>query len=130
MEDESKVSTKLCVKCFKKTIEFYEFKAQALKSEAALKSIDVNSLSLEIKDPKDGDGDEVPKDKIKTEIELVDIEDVIDNGFESDARYDEVEVEIKDELKTGDRSEDELLSVIKQIKYEFIEEKENGMYYP
>ncbi|KOB63556.1 putative Zn finger protein, partial [Operophtera brumata] len=116
VEDDSKVSTKLCVKCFKKTIEFYDFKTQALKSEACLKSVDPNTLSQ----IKDGG---VPTDNIKTEIESVDIDDVVDNGFESDARC-ELEMEIKDEPKTEYRSEDEFLS-LKPIKIKIPRSKQD-----
>lgn len=119
VEEDSKVSTKLCVKCFKKTIDFFQFKKLVLKNEAYLKSLNIIANS-ELKV-------EIPKDEIKSEIVTVDADDVTDNGFESDAKYDEMEVIVKDELNLDDGSEDEILSVIQKIKYEYIEEKENGM---
>lgn len=111
-------NSKLCLACFKKLLSFYKFKCLALKNDTYLKSVvfpeseDKNKVFL--------------KDDIKLE-EL--------NGNEYLGVLSGTNV--KEEVFDGDnvmenyQSDDELLSVIKQMKYENIAEeeiKENGMW--
>lgn len=121
MEKDSKISSKLCSKCYKKLGAFHNFKSLALKSDAYLKSLDIkNEIFIREEDI-----------KIKSEIELP-------------IHEDSTEVLVKEEFPNGDdglswkpeehadsnfESDDEFLSAVKKIKYEYISEeaKENGM---
>ncbi|CAB3223785.1 unnamed protein product [Arctia plantaginis] len=113
VEQDSKISTKLCLKCHKKILTFYKFKSLALNSDAYLRSVEIkNEIYLK-------------EDEIKIESEELSI------GGDADELKHELNDDIclKRECPENDfnsASEDELLSVIKKIKYEYVEEvKEN-----
>ncbi|XP_045771893.1 zinc finger protein 723-like [Maniola jurtina] len=112
---DSKVTTKLCDKCFIKIISFHEFKTLALKNDAYLRS---------------------HQNEEDSKIEVIDMDNIkceeMSNGY-SDDGYDmdsltKIEFDIKNENSIDDvPSDEELLSVIKKIKYEYSTEdcKEN-----
>ncbi|KAM3964524.1 LOW QUALITY PROTEIN: uncharacterized protein ACR2FA_001494 [Aphomia sociella] len=115
--EDSTISTKLCIKCYTKILSFYKFKTLALKSDAYLKS---NPLELDIKN------EVFLKDDIKAEIASAsDTDDLPDENGSVEVR-DALFTKVDDNLQDFP-SDDELLSVIKQIKYEHITEetKEN-----
>ncbi|CAK1547010.1 unnamed protein product [Leptosia nina] len=95
---EPNLSTKLCKDCFIKIIDIYKFKRQALHNDSHMRNLDDDAYP----------NGTSPETKHKIQIKLEDgIEDEIaSNGFESD---------------------DEFLSVLKSVKYEFVPEeaKEN-----
>lgn len=112
MEKDSKISTKLCLKCFKKILSFHEFKCLALKNDAYLKSVQEeggvkNKVFL--------------TDDIKNElISLDDSLDVTVKEEPKDVLY------LKNEDSAHDyESDDEFLSVIKSLKYELDRENES-----
>ncbi|XP_023943722.2 zinc finger protein 724 [Bicyclus anynana] len=111
---DTKLTTKLCDKCFVKILSFHEFKTLALKNDEHLRQLQTHKDFFDIDHIKceqlsDGYSDNLlcdiePLDKLECEIKLEkDIEEVPSSG-------------------------DELLSVIKKIKYEFVSEdcKENN----
>lgn len=114
VEKDSKISTKLCLKCYKKILAFYKFKSLALNSDAYLKSVDIkNEVYLEEHD-------------IKIETEAI-------SGDEGELKEElDDDICLKRESPENDfhsASEEEFLNVIKKIKYEYVEDaKENGMY--
>lgn len=115
---DSAVSTKLCLKCYRKVLSYHKFKCLALKSDAYLKSksaLEESSVKPEV----------FIKDNIKTE------QLSISDDSQNNSVKDEVNIElfVKDEdSATNYDTDDEFLSVIKKIKYEYIEEdtKEKG----
>ncbi|XP_075973259.1 uncharacterized protein LOC142974680 [Anticarsia gemmatalis] len=112
MEQDSKISTKLCLKCYRKLVAFQKFKALALKSDVYLRSLDVKSEVFITEDDVEIKSKEISLIEDSTECKTI------------------VKVEPADELclKTEDdnilsddfESDDELLSVIKKIKYEYV----------
>ncbi|KAJ8730282.1 hypothetical protein PYW07_017320 [Mythimna separata] len=117
VEQDSKISTKLCLKCYKKILSFHEFKILALKNDAYLKSVQEES----------GVKNEVfLRDEVKNEQDLtlsVECDDSLDIINVKDEPKDELD--LKNEDSTHDyESDDEFLSVIKNIKYEFERENE------
>ncbi|XP_031765179.2 oocyte zinc finger protein XlCOF6.1-like [Galleria mellonella] len=112
---DSKMSTKLCSKCYKKILSFYKFKTLALRSDTYLRA----NIDSEIKN------EIFLRDDIKSEIASLSGDEFLD-----DHKSDEVKDELfsKDDNNLKDLpSDDEYLSVIKKIKYEHIAEetKEN-----
>ncbi|CAG5032832.1 unnamed protein product [Parnassius apollo] len=107
---ECKVGTKLCLKCYKKILSFEKFKSLALKNDAYLRSLNLNL-------------------DIKNEVFL--IENIKYENSDNEFSNNNTETEdVKDEKNYESiQSDDELLSVIKQIKYENIteESKENDL---
>ncbi|KAL0892809.1 hypothetical protein ABMA27_014504 [Loxostege sticticalis] len=110
VETDSKVTTKLCIKCFRKIIVFFDFKLLALKSDAYLKDLEsyghIKSETLVDKDLKH---EELISESNVSEIPVVDIK-----------------LEPTNNEEVGDipsESEDELLSDVRRIKYEFIPEE-------
>ncbi|XP_028170706.1 zinc finger protein 300-like [Ostrinia nubilalis] len=107
VDNDTKVSTKLCLKCFRKIVSFYNFKLLAHKNDEYLKNLDPNThikketLDEGLKDESvscDSDVNEIVDAEIKLEPDPVKDEDVPEEC----------------------QSDDELLSVIKKIKYEYI----------
>ncbi|XP_023943711.2 zinc finger protein 883 [Bicyclus anynana] len=113
---ESKLTSKLCVECFRKIILFHNFKTLALKNDAYLHCLQKQRY----------------RKCAVFETDTIKCEE-ISNGLSDDALCDTVplskmEFEIKNEHNIEDvPSDDELLSVIKKIKYEYGSEacKEN-----
>uniref|UniRef100_A0A2A4JS95 Protein krueppel n=1 Tax=Heliothis virescens TaxID=7102 RepID=A0A2A4JS95_HELVI len=102
VEQDTKISTKLCTNCYEKLLSFHEFKCLALRNDVYLKSLqEVNG--------------------VKNEIFLRD--DDIKNEHQS-MSDESLDATVKDEPKDvfDDDTDDEFLSVIKNIKYEFKEE--------
>ncbi|XP_039754545.1 zinc finger protein 624-like isoform X2 [Pararge aegeria] len=111
---ESKLTTKLCVKCFIKIISFHEFKTLALKNNEYLCCLQKRG------------------DKKFNVFEMNNIKcEEMSNGHSDDGICDMEplgKIEIKNEHNIEDvPSDDELLSVIKKIKDEYVTEacKEN-----
>ncbi|CAH1645685.1 unnamed protein product [Spodoptera littoralis] len=119
VDEDSKISTKICIKCYSKVRTYYNFKCLAVKSDAYLKQLHEESI-------------------VKNEVFLRDDDDDIKNGHEQPSSplsndTQEPEVIVKDEpkdeilFKNGDDSHDYdddnvLLSVIKNLKYEYVED--------
>lgn len=106
----SELNTKLCETCYIKIIDYYKFKLLALKSDEYWRSLNNDKnidISNDIKCENSSDDDNYESENISNVKE---------------------EIDVKDESPVGMHSDDELLSVIKKIKYEYIEEevKENG----
>lgn len=99
---------RLCIKCYRKIIEFHKFKTLALKNDAYVHSVAATMHENEV----------YVKDKIKDEV----LSEGSDNEFQ-----DEIVFDFKEEIVKEEQSDDELLSVIKRIKHEEEEEdtKEN-----
>ncbi|KAL0840998.1 hypothetical protein ABMA28_014775 [Loxostege sticticalis] len=133
VEIDSKVSTKLCLKCFRKIVSFYNFKLLALKSDAYLKdslqsSSHIKRETLTEEDLKDDGGSEtLLEDDLKNEGTSLCGSDVVEIPVSTVIKLEPVKDE--EDQEGGCQSDDELLSVIKKIKYEFIpvdnETKEN-----
>lgn len=114
-----KLTTKLCSTCYSNILTFYNFKKLALKNDKYLKSLIENS-----------------KEEVKTEqfmtikIKNEDTNVYVENKNDSDTEF-KIEYEFKEEDNTQDlQSDDELLSVIKQIKDQNTskESKANGCF--
>ncbi|XP_061377264.1 zinc finger protein 436-like [Danaus plexippus] len=108
---DSKITTKLCFKCYSNIISYYRFKSLALKSDKYLRSLDQNIDSK--------NGVFVTKD-IKSEEPYN-----ISNEQQSNMDM-ELDFEVKEENDTEElQSDDELLSVIQRIKYENVKDEES-----
>nr|XP_021194516.2 oocyte zinc finger protein XlCOF6.1 isoform X2 [Helicoverpa armigera] len=104
VDEDSKISTKLCTKCYDKIWSFHDFKCLALRSDVYLKSIqESNGVKNEEVFLRDDD--------IKNEHQSV----------SDDSMDATVKEEPKDGFDDGD-TDDEFLSVIKRIKYEYKED--------
>ncbi|KAL4709980.1 hypothetical protein ACJJTC_003943 [Scirpophaga incertulas] len=109
LEPDSKISSRLCLKCYNKIKSFYQFKSIALKNDAYLKTI--------------------VKCNLKNESELGNHQDqTLSCDSNKILEKTDIKVELEENSKENDgidndnyQSDDELLSVIKKIKYEFIE---------
>ncbi|RVE48085.1 hypothetical protein evm_007272 [Chilo suppressalis] len=112
VEENDEYSTMLCLKCYKKIILFYKFKLQVQKNDSLIKNKKTES-------------------KVKHEIFLSDVIKEEDDVENADFNYCDsliedtsFRAEIKQELKENNlvdcQSDDELLSVIQKIKYEFV----------
>lgn len=104
-------SSKLCLKCYKKIVAFYNFKLLALENDKHFQSIN-NQEECEVY---------VQNAEIKQETEYSGIEDdYVDGDFVFDVKQELCnEAEVKQECETfnGDiDSDDELLIAIKQQK--------------
>ncbi|XP_013199708.1 zinc finger protein 883 [Amyelois transitella] len=111
------VNMKLCAICFKKVLSFYEFKCLALKNDTYLKTVVFPDNKNEV------------FFKVDIKIEDLNGNDSL-GGFPSDVKEELFDEE--DALQDY-HSDDELLSVIKQMKYENNEEdevKENNVTLP
>ncbi|CAH2240296.1 zinc finger protein 98-like [Pararge aegeria] len=113
---ETKLTRKLCDKCFTKIISFHEFKTLALKNDEYLRCL------------------QNEEDKVFTVFNIDNIKcEEISNGQSDELFCDmeplgKIEYQIKSENDVDNvPSDEELLSVIKKIKYEFVSEecKEN-----
>lgn len=112
---ESRLTTKLCAKCFIKIISFHEFKTLALKTDAYLRCLENQA---------DYKCDVFEMDNIKCEE--------MSNNEQSD-EYDALcEINHLDntEHQVKNESDDEFLIVLKKIKDEYKDEacKENSKY--
>lgn len=117
VDTDFEASAKLCLACFRKIIAFYNFKLLALKNDAYFKYLKSSTL-------------------IKSETYLD--EDIKISELSNDSYGSEISLnpEVKlepvnnEEHQRSSQSDDELLSEIKKIKYEFIpvndKTKENG----
>ncbi|CAH0719558.1 unnamed protein product, partial [Brenthis ino] len=106
VSSDLKLTTKLCSTCYSNILTFYNFKKLALKNDKYLKSVIVNSKEEEVKN------EQFLTVKIKNE----DTNIYVENKNDSDTEF-KIEYEFKEEDNTQDlQSDDELLSVIKQIK--------------
>ncbi|CAH4032687.1 unnamed protein product [Pieris brassicae] len=105
----SNISTKLCGKCFIKIIEIFKFKKQALLSEEYLKSLVNNEVYV------DDHSTNTFQTKNKCEVETY---------IEDDFKINDVKEEVNSD---GFQSDEEFLSVLKNVKYEYVTEdaKEN-----
>lgn len=112
--EEDSSNTRLCLKCINKLLSFHKFKYLALKNDAYLRSLDVKN-EVFIKD-----------DEIKSELSLCDnLQD--EEKMEQEEEKEEAikdpsmsETYLKLEQQEPDsnlESDEELLSVIKTIKY-------------
>lgn len=109
------MSTKLCLKCYKKILSFHEFKCLALKNDAYLKSVqEENGVKNKV----------FLTDDIKNEqILSVDCDDILDITVKEEPKD---VLYLKNEDSTHDyESDDEFLSVIKSIKNEYERENES-----
>lgn len=116
-------------------MSFYNFKLLALKSDAYLKdslqsSSHIKTETLIEEDLKDDGGSEtLLEDDLKNEGTSLCGSDVVEIPVSTVIKLEPVKDE--EDQEGGCQSDDELLSVIKKIKYEFIpvdnETKENGM---
>ncbi|XP_022115566.2 zinc finger protein 320 isoform X2 [Pieris rapae] len=105
----SNISTKLCGKCFIKIIEYFNFKKQALLSEEYLKSLVNNEVYV----------DDHTTNTFQTKNKC-EVEDYIEDDFKIN--------DVKEEVNSdGFQSDEEFLSVLKNVKYEYVTEvaKEN-----
>ncbi|KAF9421000.1 hypothetical protein HW555_002983 [Spodoptera exigua] len=111
VDEDSKISTKICIKCYNKVKSYYSFKCQAVESDAYLKLLQEGN-------------------SIKNEVFLRDDNDIKSEQSSLTNDMQELDVTVKDEPKDDDlyKNEDDsrgydtddvLLSVIKNIKYEF-----------
>lgn len=108
MIQDSNLTTKICVKCYRKTLSFNQFKLLALKNNSYL-----NTNSDDI----------VNKENIIIKLDETPITSDDNCGAnQSILMKEEPSLKVEDE-GAGDNSDDEFLSVIKSIKYEFIEDK-------
>ncbi|KAG6450316.1 zinc finger protein OZF [Manduca sexta] len=108
---DTKISTKICLKCYRKIISFHKFKTLAMKNDAYLRSQNCelnNGASYKV------------DNEIK--VEIMSISDINEDNVK-----DEMEIKNEEFMSHDYQSDDELLSVMKKIKYEFVEEetKEN-----
>ncbi|XP_022115567.2 zinc finger protein 888 isoform X3 [Pieris rapae] len=107
----SNISTKLCGKCFIKIIEYFNFKKQALLSEEYLKSLVNNEVYV----------DDHTTNTFQTKNKC-EVEDYIEDDFKIN--------DVKEEVNSdGFQSDEEFLSVLKNVKYEYVTEvaKENDI---
>ncbi|XP_038211858.1 zinc finger protein OZF-like [Zerene cesonia] len=112
---DQKISTKLCETCFLKIVDIYKFKEQAIKND---KYLQTHSSYIGTNNCLVGD----------TPFKQCD--DDYNDNFIYDGSQIEIkdEVDVKEESESGDyKSDDELLSTIKNIKYGYVTEdvKEN-----
>ncbi|XP_047529852.1 zinc finger protein 708-like [Vanessa atalanta] len=104
VQTESKLTSKLCETCFLNILSFYKFKTLALKNDEYLRSLQEKEQKTEV----------FVIDDIKKEQS--------DNFLDDDIQRDDdfkLALDVKDENNLEElQSDDELLSVIKQLKYE------------
>lgn len=112
--EDSKMTNKLCLRCYKKIIGYYKFKTLALKSKYYLESLGMydecnNSVFV---------SDDVKKDEIVQNAH---------NPVLCTVKLEPMESEdFKEEDTIDYQSDDELLSVVKMIKYEFVSEEKTA----
>lgn len=111
ISQDSTVSRKLCKKCYKKILSFYAFKSLALRNDAYFRTIRGHKLEIFIRDCQDSD--------ILNSIDSSDV--TVKEEPDPDIKTEDVKLE--NDLPDYN-SDDEVLSVVKKIKYNSLPAKD------
>ncbi|KAJ2946104.1 hypothetical protein O0L34_g5026 [Tuta absoluta] len=132
VSEDTKTTTKLCNKCFRKILAYHKFKTLALQNDAYLKTINLD-LTVKLERIFDKENEEKSNNLYKpvftnnNVIEICNVDEFYDDTLcmefipaEAIAAHEvKIEPNIKVENVINDsQSDDELLSVIKRIKEE------------
>ncbi|XP_026317590.1 zinc finger protein 557-like isoform X1 [Hyposmocoma kahamanoa] len=106
ISQDSTDSRKLCKKCYKKILSFYDFKSLALRNDAYLRTIRGHKLEIFLRD-----------------CQEIDVLNTIDSSNVTVKEEPEPDIKTEDDVTSENgipdcQSDDEVLSVIKKIKYE------------